>query len=281
VSDRAVKSLLAAGTCVVGLVWLYLAAFHLPATAEADQRVLNGFMTLGTSETRVRATWVTKFFNLRPFAVAVLIVLVAAMWLGRARLAAAVGAIFLGANVTTQLLKTLTEAPRHPLWLTDANWPSGHLTAATSLALCVVLIAPVALRPYAVAAGVLGVVAAAYSILVIGSHHPSDVVGGMLVAGAWAAMAVAVLDLAEARWPSAQLIAAGGGLGRALWLAVGAAAIALIVLLATVAAAEPLGPYLAEHKTFMAGAVLLAASGAIIPVVTATLLAPLSGPGHG
>jgi membrane-associated phospholipid phosphatase len=267
--DRALNALLAAGACVVGLVWLYVAAFHVAATAQADERVLVGFLSFDTPETRLRASFVTEFFNPQPFAVAVVIVLAAALWVGRVRLAAAVGAIFIGANVTTQLLKTLTAAPRDPSWLPDASWPSGHVTAAASLALCVVLIAPSALRRYAAAAGAVGVLAAAYSILVIGSHHPSDVLGGMLVAGAWTGGAVAVMELAEQRWPSARGTQRAGVERRALWPAV---AVSVAALLALVAAVGPLRPYLAEHTTFVTGALVLAASAAALPAAVATLL---------
>jgi membrane-associated phospholipid phosphatase len=264
VGDRAVNALLAAAACVAGLVALYLAAFELGVTERADERVLDGFLSLNTPSTWTAGTFVTHFFNLRPYAAAVLIVVVAALWLGRVRMAVAVGVVCLGANLTTQALKILTAAPREPLWLPDASWPSGHVTAATSLALCVVLVAPVALRPYAVVAGALGVLATAYSILVIGSHHPSDVAGGMLVAGAWAGVVVAVLERGRA---------ATGVRRRTRWLASAAAVISVCVLLVVVLAVAPLGPRLADHTTFLAGALLLAACAAVIPAAVATLLA--------
>ena len=141
------------------------------------------------------------------------------------------------------------------------------MTSATALALCVVLIAPVALRPYAVGAGVLGVLGVAYSILVIGSHHPSDVLGGMLMAGAWTGLAVAALE----RRPSHSPLAASAVRRRGLWLAPAAAAIALCALLVLVAAVEPLRPYLSDHTTFLAGAVVLATCGALVPAVAGTL----------
>ena len=217
--DRAVNALLGAAACVAGLVALYLAAFELGATERADERVLDGFLSLSTPSTWAAASFVSHFFNERPYAVAVLIVMVAALWLGRLRMAVAVGVVCLGANLTTQALKLLTAAPREPMWLPDASFPSGHLTAATSLALCVVLVAPVALRPYAVVAGALGVLATAYSILVIGSHHPSDVAGGMLVAGAWTGVVVAVLERGRAATGARRRTAlAGAGSGGDLGL---------------------------------------------------------------
>ena len=264
VGSRAVNALLAAAACVAGLVALYLAAFELGATERADERVLDGFLSLNTPSTWTAGTFVAHFFTERPYAVAVLIVVVAARWLCGLRVAVAVGVVFLGANLTTQALKILTAAPRDPAWLPDASWPSGHVTAATALALCVVLVAPAALRRYAVVAGAIGVLAAAYSILVIGSHHPSDVAGGMLVAGAWTGLVVAVLErdrsVAAAR--------------RTRRLAPAAAVISGCVLLVAVLAVAPLGPRLGDHTTFLAGALLLAACAAAIPAAVATLLAP-------
>ena len=225
--------------------------------------MLDGFLSLRTARTDALGEFVTGFFNLRPFAVLAAIVVVAAAYRGRARMAAAVMAILLGANVTTQLLKTLTAAPREPVWLPDASWPSGHVTAAASLALCVVLVAPSVLRPWAVGAGALGVLTVAYSILIVGSHHASDVLGGMLVAGAWSGAVVAVL---ERRRP-----VHAGAHGRRLWLAPAAAVIAVGALLVVVAAVEPLAPYLSDHTTFFVGAVVLATCGAVIPAVAGRL----------
>jgi membrane-associated phospholipid phosphatase len=265
VATRAVNALLAAAACVAGLVALYLAAFELAPTERADAQVLDGFMSLNTASTWPAASFVSHLFNFRPYAVAVVIVVAAALWLGRTRMALAVGAIILGANVTTPALKLLTAAPRAPGWLPEPSWPSGHVTAATSLALCVVLIAPAALRRCAVVAGALGVLATAYAILVLGSHHPSDVAGGMLVAGAWTGVVVAALE----RGRPATAVER-----RTRRLAHAAAALSLVVLLVVVLALAPLGPRLADHTTFLTGALLLAACAAAIPAAAATLLAP-------
>jgi membrane-associated phospholipid phosphatase len=274
VNARTVNALLAAAACVVGLVALYVAAFHLGVTERADARVLDGFLSLRSPKAYDGAAFVASLFNLAPYAVAVLIVAGAALWRGGPRLVAAVLAIIVGAGLTTQLLKQLTAAVREPLWLSGPSWPSGHVTAATSLALCVVLIAPAVLRPYAVVAGALGVLAAGCSVLVLGSHHPSDVAGGMLMGGAWTAGTVAAFELAEQRWPSGRPLGTGA---TTRWLAPVAAASSVAALLVVLAAAAPLGPDLADRTTFLLGAVLLAGCAAAIPVAAATLLAHARG----
>ncbi len=98
----------------------------------------------------------------------------------------AIAAILLGANVTTQLLKPLLAAPRPARCpagpVGAASWPSGHATAAMSLAPVLVLAAPARLRPAVAALGAAFAVAVSYSFLTLGWHYPSDVFGGFLVA---------------------------------------------------------------------------------------------------
>jgi membrane-associated phospholipid phosphatase len=269
VSVRTVNALMAVAACVAGLVALYLAAFVVPVTEHADQHVFDAFTSLQSYRTSTLAGHVAAFFDRAPYALAVLALTVAALALGERRKAVAVVAICAGANVTTLVLKVVTAAPR-PLWLEPASWPSGHLTAATSLALCVVLVAPPLLRSWAAGAGALGVLATAYSILVLGSHHPTDVVGGMFMAAAWTAAGVAGLDAAERRWPSGRPAPGFGASRRALWLTSGAAAFAVLTALVLGAAASQLGVY----PTLLAGAMVLAACAAVLPAAAATLLDP-------
>jgi hypothetical protein len=81
------------------------------------------------------------------------------------------------------------------------SYPSGHATAAMSLALAAVLISPRAHRPLVAALGGVFALAVSFSIMVLRWHFPSDVVGGYLVATAWALAALAALRYAQARWP--------------------------------------------------------------------------------
>jgi membrane-associated phospholipid phosphatase len=268
VNTRSVNALLAVAASAAGLVAVYLAAFVVPVTEHADQRVFDAFTSLQSYRTSTLAGHLAAFFDRAPYALAVLALTVAALALGERRKALAVPLICACANVTTQVLKLVTATPREPAWLGQASWPSGHLTAAASLALCVVLVAPPRLRIYAAGAGALGVLATTYSILIIGSHHPTDVVAGMLMASAWTAAGVAALDAAERRWPSGRAAPGFGASRRALWLTSGAAAVAVFAALVLGAAAAQLGVY----PPMLAGAAVLAACAAVIPAATATLL---------
>ena len=97
--------------------------------------------------------------------------------------------------------------PRYADWLgyggqiEAASWPSGHGTAAMTLALCAVLVSPPAWRAGVALVGLACTVALAYATLALTWHYPSDVLAGFLVAGLWVALAIAVLRRVEAGPP--------------------------------------------------------------------------------
>ncbi|GIE29420.1 phosphatidic acid phosphatase [Actinoplanes italicus] len=119
----------------------------------------------------------------------------------RPDLAIAAAVLVLAANGTTQVLKD--SLPRPPFdGLTYPNsLPSGHATAAASVAFALVLVLPPALRATAALIG-----AAYTAVISIGTlwaqwHRPSDVVAAVLVVLAWGA--AAVLGVRLARWRKA------------------------------------------------------------------------------
>ena len=141
------------------------------------------------------------------------------------------------------------------------SWPSGHATAAMSLALCCVLVAPGRWRPAAAALGAAFTVAVVYSFLALGWHYPSDVLGGFLVATSWTLAAVSgLLAMQERR--------AGPG-GRTVRPSVtsalgpsAAAVLAAIFLAVGAVLARPheVLSYARAHEAFMAGAVAIGAT---------------------
>jgi membrane-associated phospholipid phosphatase len=124
-------------------------------------------------------------------------------WRRRRRdLAVVAVATLAGANLTSQLLKPLLGRV-DPLGGETARqisgaFPSGHATAAMSLALVAVIVSPRRWRAWVamVAAGYAAAVGVGLVVRV--AHYPSDVVGGFLVAGAWAA-AMSAVALARRR----------------------------------------------------------------------------------
>ena len=69
--------------------------------------------------------------------------------------------------------------------LGEVPFPSGHVTAVTSIAIAFVFVAPRDLWPLAPCSARGAVCAVGCSVMVLGWHFPSDVLGGILVASGW------------------------------------------------------------------------------------------------
>jgi membrane-associated phospholipid phosphatase len=97
------------------------------------------------------------------------------------------------ATATTETLKPILAQQRYFELLGSAQifadaFPSGHATAALSLAVSAFVSVPPAWRRLTVACGVVFFICASYSVLALGWHYPSDVVGGLLVVALWVAL---------------------------------------------------------------------------------------------
>src|SRR5437879_2681952 len=150
---RARIALLGAGVSCLVLLIVWLLAFHTHLGAQADQSVFLGFAGLQRPKVDSLANLVAHLCDPVPFVI----------------LAAAV--VLVGANATTEALKPLL-AQTHAHWMIPpgipifaGSWPSGHATAAMSLALSLVLVAPSRWRPAVAALGALFAVAVCYSFL--------------------------------------------------------------------------------------------------------------------
>lgn len=125
------------------------------------------------------------------------------MWFGRRREVVAALVLIAGANLTTQLLKAVLEHARHKAFehgveLPWANsFPSGHTTAAATLAVALLFVVPARHRPAAAVVGALLTAGVGISTIVLDWHYPSDVLGALLVVGAWAFAMLAVLRFRE------------------------------------------------------------------------------------
>ena len=121
-----------------------------------------------------------------------------ALWRRRTDIAIAIVVLLVGANLSTQLLKDLL-VTAEPFVQSDrpipGAFPSGHATAAASVALVVVMAVGPALRRWAVTLAVLYAVGVGIATVALGWHYPSDVLGAYMVAGAWAAGVGAVIGL--------------------------------------------------------------------------------------
>jgi membrane-associated phospholipid phosphatase len=261
-------ALLGAAGCLALLALVWLAAFHIGFFRHADQSI---YLQFGDLYRHGRIDSVAghfvALFNPNPYVYLVLAPLVVALLRGRPRVVLAVGAIVLGANVTTELLKHVLAAPRPASLflggvspLPPSSWPSGHSTAVMSLVLACVLAVPARLRPAVAALGASLSIAVAYSLLTTGIHYPSDVLGGFLVAATWTLGAVAALLGAE-RWRPSGRTSSGRVSTRAALGAPAAVLLAALALGALVIAVRPhdVVAYARAHEAFMAGAAGIAA----------------------
>ena len=270
-----------AGVAVAALVLTWYVSHYVGVVMRADVSILQGFAQL----TRPRLDTVTNFIaslcSPNRYVVLAAIPILVALARRRPRVAVMLALIILGANETTQLLKPVLAAPRDRVWwdpINDASWPSGHATAAMSLALCAVIAAPARRRPAVAAAMAAFAIAVCYSFLELGWHYPSDVLGGFLVASAWTLLAMAGLWTYESHRPAGVVPAriAGEsvpGEARPAQVSVGAALLpalavlasaAVFALLLVIARPHQVVTYARAHETFMVGAAGIGALGLML-----------------
>jgi membrane-associated phospholipid phosphatase len=256
--------LLAALASLLALAVTFLFAYHSNTPGAHETAALRGFVGLNRPHVAPLADHAVHLADPRSYMLLALALVAIALAAGRRRVAVAIPLVAIATGFTAETLKLLIDQPRASEWLgrhgaITAQWPSGHSTAAMTIALLAVLAVPARWRLTAAAVGGAFAVAVGYSLLVLGWHLPADVVGGYLVAAAWTLIALAALNGLERRWPSrerpqdAPLSAADRVGPLALAAAAGAAAVALI-------AARPqavLG-YLFAHPSFVVGALVIA-----------------------
>jgi membrane-associated phospholipid phosphatase len=284
---RARLALIAAAIGVMLLALTWYAKVHVPFVRHADASILRGFADLHRPAVNHLTNLIASLCDPKPYVFLAAIPILVALARRRPRAAGALAVIMLGANETTQLLKPLlaephmTSIPGVPP-IVAASFPSGHATAAMSLALCSVIAVPARWRPRVAAAMAAFAVAVCYSFLELAWHYPSDVLGGFLVAAVWTLLGGAVLDYADARWPrhfAAEATETGAG-GRSQPVSVSEALTPIMVLLLGVAAfgallliAHPhaVTSYARAHEVFVLGAVGIGALSLVL--ATGTTLA--------
>jgi membrane-associated phospholipid phosphatase len=197
-----------AGICLLALALIWVVVQGVPAAQFRDALALRDFTLL--SRPRVDAAGNFLIDTLEPtlYIIWGTILVCVAIVRRRARVAIAVVALMVLAPLTADILKPLLayqHAPVVPLRVGDASWPSGHSSAAAALVLSAVLVAPRGMRPIVAVLGAGYAVALGCALLILAWHMPSDVVGGFLLAGLLAALAVAGVRASERRWPSRRL----------------------------------------------------------------------------
>jgi membrane-associated phospholipid phosphatase len=264
----------ALGGVAVGILLLLLtwfAAFHVGFVMSVDRSILYGFAGLHRPRLDAPAQFIAELCNPQPYVYLVILPVLVALGRRRPRVAVMIGAVILGANVSSQLLKPLLAAHRGDglpgPYITPASFPSGHATAVMTLLLCAVIAAPARWRPAVAAFLAAFAIAVCFSFLTLGWHFPSDVLGGFELAAVWVLLGVAGLGWFEQRHPLDRTALAAPR-GARLSVSEALAPLAMLVLLALVAAAvialaRPVAvtQYAAAHKVFILGAATIAGLG--------------------
>jgi membrane-associated phospholipid phosphatase len=187
---------MAAAACVAAFLALLAVVYTTEPGAAADERALHGFGELQRPRLAELADGIANLADPKPFALIGLVLVVIAFVRGYPLVGIAAGVVLVGANVTSQVLKPLLATPRGAFGEFDVAaeaFPSGHATAAMSLALAAVMVAPSRFRPVVGFVGAGFALAVGFAIMSLDWHFPSDVAGGYLVAATWCFAALAVL----------------------------------------------------------------------------------------
>jgi PAP2 superfamily protein len=253
---------------VLACALVYAVALGTRWGLDADRRALPAGATgPGWERAHVTLHRVVNTISVATIALGAATAALVALRRGRRDLAIAAITTLAGANLTTTVLKPLLghsdPLGGEPFRALAATFPSGHATAAMSLALVAVIVAPRPWRAWValLAAGYAATVGVGLVLAV--SHYPSDVVGGYLVATAWAtamaAIAVARRERA-APSPSPLRMPSPGVVLLAAGLAIAAAGLLL-------APARHLG-----HGVFAVSAVVIAGIALLLPVALTVML---------
>lgn len=226
---------LAAVACAAALGVLLIVAYSVSPFPRFDGLALNGFESLRGPIADPILKPFARSADPLPLALFLVALSVAGLIAGRRRQVATAVVAVVAANVTTQILKVVLAHPRFhsflPQQLEAAAFPSGHATAAMSMALAAVIVAPPKWRPAVAIAGCAYALSLVVTILALGWHYPSDTLGGILIAAGFAFGSVAASRALAGRrsevTPFESL--ASYAPRRAAWLALCAAA-GLVVL---------------------------------------------------
>jgi len=272
-SGRREAAALAVGAAsAVGVLAVGVIALAHATGRRHDAAILQGFTGLDRSRVDPVLRVVAVAVDPLPFCCVAVVLLGACLAHRRVWRAIAVMTVLIGSGATAQVLKQLLAQPRRPSF--DAgfggenfHWPSGHATAATALAICAVIVAPPAWRVLvAVVAGGCAL-AVAYATLALAWHYPSEVLAGILLAGAWGLTALGFLARHEPADPATWTPRAPRSA-----IALGAV-VACIATAIVTAAASPL-PISESDRVGLAVSTMLIATLTIALLAATIVLAP-------
>jgi membrane-associated phospholipid phosphatase len=200
----AATALWGALACLVALIAVGLGAAFSDTVHAIDASAAAGFVAAAPSGLGVFTSRIARLCDEGPYVLIGLAIVAVALLRGRVARAGAVAVLLVVTGLTTQTLKSTLGHPRAGdiLGVDMGSWPSGHSTAAMTLALCAVLVAPRALRGVVAVLGAAFALAVGLGVLVMEWHLATDVAGGYLVAMGWMLVAVAALRVVERPAPA-------------------------------------------------------------------------------
>lgn len=219
----------------------YLEALQLPESVRDACDALLGTLRVPTIAIILLACLLIALVRRQPVTGFTVIVAFALAILSAEALAAVIPRPDLAADLTTLVDNA------------GANtFPSGHAAIATGLCLAVITVSAPRWRPVATGFGLAFSLVVACSTVIAGWHRPSDAVGGIALATAWMALAVALLAgqraiAVQGRSPRGYLV---------LGVGIGVLLLAAVVTLATVA-----GGFLLAFATAQALVIVTASVG--------------------
>ncbi|GEL95307.1 phosphatase PAP2 family protein [Cellulomonas composti] len=196
-----VVSLLVALASAVG-VWALWRLFVTTTDGQIVEQAVMAGSAYGRNRLWQVAEPVLEVISVVALAAVLSVAMIIAVARRRWELAVQVAVVMGGANLTTQVLKhvVLTRPDLGVSGSPHANsLPSGHTTAAMSIAVVLLLVVPARTRPWIALLGAAYTCATGVSTLIGHWHRPSDVVAAVLVVLAWTAATCALTAL----WPLA------------------------------------------------------------------------------
>jgi membrane-associated phospholipid phosphatase len=269
------NALAAAGLACAGLAVTGLLAFLAPFAHSVDIAALRRFVELDRPQLTPALTTVGLVGTTLVYALLGTLLVAWALRQGRPRLAGVVAMILFFSEATAELLKSLFAGLRGPALIGDhmtvglASWPSGHTTAAATVAVCSILVTPARHRQTVVFTGAALTIAAGYGTLVTGAHLLTDVVAALFVSALWTSLGLAVLwqgqdsDVHATRWRWD-----AGNVYRSVLASSG---LALVVAVAAVISwGDALTHYVSDHPVFLTLMLVLALSAQMLVTGAAT-----------
>ena len=272
------RALLAgAGVIVLAFMALLALAYGSPQARWLDAAALQGFLDLQRPLVKSVSQQFVKLGDPVPFAIVGIALAAVGLARGRPRMALLVVALLGLTSISSQLLKALLAYPRAEAQIAEAHvapaaFPSGHATAAMTLAIALVVVMPARLRPAAATVGSALALGVSFSIVSLGWHLPSDAVGGFLLATGWALVLLAALRAADAVFPERSgrsrvamttraAVDGAAAIGLTALLVTGAAIAAAVTVIVVVFRLPDLVGYAQDHTAFfvVAGAIALSA----------------------